>query len=232
MILAAHCTSQGQAEFFARTAMVGMNMAEITAGLNAPEVARRMPVSALLEKLKHDVPDSGVTFGWLTDYLRAHSPEVLIVFLALVGVLPGISLAVAVLLALLGIAMMSARPQRPLPAFIAARQLPSSHLVQAIERTVPLFRWCERFARPREALLTEVMRPLGGLAVLLLSLTMLVPLPFTNVIPSLAIGFIAFASIEADSVLFAAAIGAAMLSLAISAGTIWALIGAATWVWG
>jgi hypothetical protein len=96
---------------------------------------------------------------------------------------------------------------------------------------VPLFQWCERFTRTRERSLADYMRPLAGAAVVLLSATMLVPLPFTNVIPSLAIGFIAFASIEADSLLFSAAIAAALVSLAISAATIWALVGAASWVW-
>ena len=211
--------------------MVGMHMAEITAGLNAPEAARRLPVSALLEQLRQDVPESRVTFGWLTDYLRAHSPEVPILFLSLVGVVPGIALAVAVLLALLGLAMMFERAGRPLPAFIASQHLPSAHLVNAIDRTVPLFQWCERFTRTRERSLADYMRPLAGAAVVLLSATMLVPLPFTNVIPSLAIGFIAFASIEADGLLFSAAIAAALVSLAISAATIWALVGAASWVW-
>jgi hypothetical protein len=209
-----------------------MHMAEITAGLNAPEAARRLPVSALLERLRQDVPESRVTFGWLTDYLRAHSPEVPILFLSLVGVLPGIALPVAVLLALLGLAMMFERAEHTLPAFIAAQHLPSARLVSAIDRTVPLFQWCERFTRARARSLAEFMRPVAGAAVLLLSLTMLIPLPFTNVIPSLAIGFIAFASIEADGVLFTAAILAAALSLSISAATLWALIGAASWVWG
>ncbi len=60
---------------------------------------------------------------------------------------------------------------------------------------------------------------------------MLVPLPLANVIPSLAIGLIAFASIEADGVLLAVAMGAAVVSLAISAATVWAMLGAAFWVW-
>ena len=40
------------------------------------------------------------------------------------------------------------------------------------------------------------------------------------------------ASIEADGVLLAVAMGTALVSLAISAATVWALLGAAFWVWG
>jgi hypothetical protein len=194
-------------------------------------MARRMPISVLLEQLKRDVPDSRVTFGWLIEYLRARSPEVLILFLALIGVLPGVSLPVAILLVLLAITMMFSRVRRPLPDFLASQRLPSETLIRAIERTVPLFRWGERFIRPRDALLAERMRPFAGFAIFVLSLTMLVPLPLTNVIPSLAIGLIAFASIEADGLLLAVSMAVAVLSLAITTATIWATLGAAYWVW-
>jgi hypothetical protein len=207
-------------------------MADITAeALNIAAPARRVPTSVLLEQLKHDVPETRVTLGWLLDYLRARSPEVLILFLALVGVLPGVSLAVGILLALLAFATLSANTYRALPAFIASQRLPSQHLVHAIEWTVPLFQWGERFIRPRDALLAERLRPIAWLAILMLSLTMLVPLPLANVIPSLAIGLIAFASIEADGLLLSVSIGAALVSLVISAATIWATLGAAEWVW-
>ncbi len=206
-------------------------MADITAALNAPEPARHMPTSMLLEELKRDVPEDCVTFGWLIDYVRVRSPEMLILFLALLGVLPGVSLAVGILIALFALATMSAGPQRTLPAFIASQHVPSLQLVHAIERTVPLFQWSERFIRPRDAALAETLRPFAGLAILLLSLTLLVPLPLSNVIPSLAIGLIAFATIEADGVLLTVSMGAALLSLAITSAAIWATLGAAAWVW-
>jgi hypothetical protein len=119
-----------------------------------------------------------------------------------------------------------------LPAFLASQYLPSGRVTNAIERTVPLFQWGERFIRPRDALLADLLRPFAGFAILVLSITMLVPLPLTNVIPALAIGLIAFASIEADGLLLAVSMGAAVASVAISAATVWAMLGAAYWVWG
>ena len=208
-------------------------MADITAAtLGVPGQARRVGTSELLEQLRRDVPESHVTFGWLLEYVRARSPEVLILFLAVPGLLPGVSLVIAVLLALFAFAILSANTHRALPACIMSRQLPSRHLVQAIDWTVPLFQWGERFIRPRDAQLAQNLRPFAWFAILALSITMLVPLPLTNVIPSLAIGLIAFASIEADGVLLAVAMGTAAVSLAISAATVWALLGAAFWVWG
>jgi hypothetical protein len=207
-------------------------MADISAGtLLTPNAARRTPVSALLEQLKHDVPDNRVTFGWLIDYLRARSPEVLILFLALIGVLPGISLPVGILIAILSLALMSTAPGRVLPAFIASQRLPSARLVHAIERSMPLFQWGERYIRPRDAALAELLRPAAGLAILLLSLTMLVPLPLSNVIPSLSIGLIALACIEADGLMLTISMFASVLSLAITAAAVWATLDAAAWMW-
>jgi hypothetical protein len=195
--------------------------------LEAPPKSLRTPTSALLEQLKHDVPGNRVTFGWLFDYLSAQSPEALILFLALIGVLPGVSLLVGLLLALLSLAMLRARRDRVLPSFIAAQRFSSSSLVHAIDRTVPLFRWSERYVRPRDRALAVQLRPFAAVAILCLSVTLLVPLPLSNVIPSLVIGFIAFASIESDGLLLSVSIAMALVSLAITSATIWVTLGVA-----
>jgi hypothetical protein len=207
-------------------------MADIAAALSAREAVRRMPTSVLLEQLKRDIPEGTVTFGWLIDYLRGRSPAVLVLFLALIGVLPGVSLLVGILLAPIALAMMSARIERTIPVFIASQHMPSGQLVRAIDRTIGLFRWGERYIRPRDASLAEFLQPFASFAILILGLSMLVPLPLSNVIPSLVIGLIAFAIIEADGLLLAVAMAASLLSLAISAAVVWATFGAAIRIWG
>ena len=207
-------------------------MADLTAGRsNAPDAAARLQTTALLEQLKQDVPQERVSFGWIVSYLRARSPETLVVFLALLGTIPGICVPAGILLALFAVAMMSANMHRAVPGFIASRELQSVQLIKAIERSMPVIEWGERFVRPREVMLAEGLRPFAGPAILLLSLTLFVPLPLSNVIPSLAIALIAFASIQADGLLLLLALITAVLSLAISAAAIWATIGVAAWAW-
>jgi hypothetical protein len=101
-----------------------------------------------------------------------------------------------------------------------------------IEKTVPFFKWSERLARRHDGAIAEALRPFTKTAILLLSCTLLVPLPFSNVVPSLAIGFIAFATLEGDCVLLPFSLVAGALSLAITMVTIWASIGVAGSLFG
>jgi len=188
--------------------------------------------SALLENLKRDVPDEHVTLGWLFDYVRARSPESLILFLAVLAVVPGVATPVGIALLALAVAA-AANLQRPaLPGFVAATRLSSSSLLRAIERAAPLFRRCEQLTRRRDLMLGGLLRPLAAGAILLLSVTLLVPLPLSNVVPALAIGFIAFAILEADEVLLAISLLAAVLSLTFTSAAVWAALGTAAHVLG
>jgi hypothetical protein len=205
-------------------------MAEVSAddGSNARYPWR---ASTLLEQLKCDLPDTRVSLGWIFDYARFRSPETLILILAVIGVIPGIATPVGLLLVLLAFALALERELRALPSFVASRGLSSSHLACAIERAVPCLKWSEKFARRQDTALAAILRPFATTAILLLSCTLLVPLPFSNVLPSLAIGFIAFASLEADGLLLSVSLATAALSLAITSATIWASIRLAGGLW-
>lgn len=192
---------------------------------------KHIRTSALLEQLKRDVPENGATFGWLIDYLRARSPEVIVLFLAMVGVLPGVSLPVGVLLALFAVAMLWPKWHRALPPLLSSWRVPSPRLIRAIDRMAPLFRWGERIIRPRDTQLADSLRPIAAVAVLSLSLTLLIPVPLSNVIPSLAIALIAFASVEKDGLLLAVSLVTALVSLAVTGAMIWAAFDAALRIW-
>lgn len=205
-------------------------MADVHAGCGS---GGRKPcrASTLLEQLKSDLPETRVSLGWLFDYARFRSPETLILILAVIGVIPGVATPVGFLLMLLALALVFEYELRALPSFVAARGLSSSHLVRAIERAVPYLRWSETLVRHRDTALAETLRPIATAVILLLSCTLLVPLPFSNVLPSLAIGFIAFASLEADGLLLSCALATAALSLVVTSVTIWASIRLAGSLW-
>jgi hypothetical protein len=206
-------------------------MADLSAdcGLNARTPYR---ASILLEQLKDDLPESRVSLGWLFEYARLKSPETLILILAAVGVIPGIATLVGILLVFLAPALVFEYELRALPPFVAARGLSSSHLVRMIERALPYLKWSETFVRRQDTALAAILRPFAMAAIFLLSCTLLVPLPLSNVLPSLAIGFVAFASLEADALLLSFSLATAALSLAITSATIWASIGLAGSLWG
>ena len=58
--------------------------------------------------------------------------------------------------------------------------------------------------------------------VMLLAISLLSPLPFSQVIPNLIIILIAFSFLEADGVLLSVSVVLAAVSMAITAGAIWA----------
>ena len=63
-------------------------------------------------------------------------------------------------------------------------------------------------------------RPLVGVLMLLLGVTLLIPVPLSNVLPALAIAGLALASFESNVLLLAIAIAAALGSLALTTATV------------
>jgi hypothetical protein len=66
--------------------------------------------------------------------------------------------------------------------------------------------------------------------VLLLGLSMLAPIPFSNVPPAILVMLIAFAYLEEDGVLLSVALGAAFLMLVALGAIIWQTIILAGWL--
>jgi len=89
---------------------------------------------------------------------------------------------------------------------------------------VPLLRYLERFIYPRWTTPFESTRRLVGGVVLLVSLTLFVPVPLSNIPPAVLISLVAFAYLEEDGALLSLALIAAFILLAIVvSGTIWGL---------
>ena len=89
---------------------------------------------------------------------------------------------------------------------------------------MPLLRYLERFIYPRWTTPFESTRRLVGGVVLLVSLTLFVPVPLSNVPPAVLISLVAFAYLEEDGALLSLALIAAFILLAIVvSGTIWGL---------
>jgi hypothetical protein len=66
----------------------------------------------------------------------------------------------------------------------------------------------------------------------LLGVTLLAPVPLSNVPPALAVALIAFAYLEEDGVLLCAALAAAVVMLAIAAAAAWQTLSTTGWVAG
>jgi hypothetical protein len=97
-------------------------------------------------------------------------------------------------------------------------------LVAVVRRAVPLLRYLKRFIYPRWTTPFEATRRLVGGVVLLLSFTLFVPVPLSNILPAVFISLVAFAYLEEDGALLSLALIAALVLLAvIIPGAIWGL---------
>ena len=162
--------------------------------------------------------------------LGGRSFGVVLLLLALLGLLPGVSAIAGVLLALPASQMILARPGPVFPRRVAVRRFEARRLARMVRRVVPVLRWLERFVRPRWATPFEATKRAVGAVVLLLGVALLAPVPLSNVPPAVAIALIAFAYLEEDGVLLCAGLAAGLAMLAVAAAVAWETLSATGWV--
>lgn len=178
----------------------------------------------VLEKLLTRAPGDDVSLAWLIDGLRERSFGIVMLILGLVALIPGASGVVGVLLMIPAAQMMLARKGPVFPGFLARRRISKRKLARLIARINPILRRIERVVRPRWTTPFEATKMAVGLVILLLAATLLAPIPFSNIIPGLVIVLLSFAYLEEDGIALCIALVAALVSLAIVAATVWAML--------
>lgn len=183
----------------------------------------RLPTSVILEGLLRDAP-AAVTLEWIVASLRERSFGIVMLLIALLALVPGISPLVGIMLAIPAVQMILGRGEPVLPRRLATRRVSTARLGRVLSRVIPALKRLERIVRPRWGTPFEMTKRVVGFVILLLGGTLLAPLPFSNIIPALAIMLIAFAYLEEDGVLLCLALGAAAGSIAITVAAVWGAI--------
>jgi len=179
------------------------------------------PASMVLERLLASLPRDRVSLGWLHGELHEHSFEMLAFIMALIGALPGASVVIGPLMVVPALGMMFSSHMR-LPDLMAQRSISTRQASFVLDRAIPLLRSWESPSRAPHARIWKIARPLVGVAVLILGATLLVPVPLSNVFPALTIAGLSLAVFEGDLFLLCLSAGAALLSLAVTAATLFA----------
>jgi hypothetical protein len=159
-------------------------------------MTKRPPTSVVLDDMLSATPAEHITLDWLMGRLGDRSFGIVLLLLALLGLLPGVSAVVGVLLMVPATQMILARRGPVFPRRVATRRFEVRRLARVVRRIVPVLRWLERSIRPRWATPFEATKRLVGGVVLLLGASLLAPVPLSNVPPALAIALIAFAYLE------------------------------------
>lgn len=190
-----------------------------------------IPTSVVLQRLHDEVPPDHFTLGWLMHSLRKRSFGIIMLLLALVATVPGLSIVAGLLLMIPAFQMIAGKPAPVFPRRIATRALPTRHLAAVVQRSVPLLRYLEKVVHPRWHTPLEATKRLVGAVVVVLSATLVfIPIPMSNVVPALVIALISLAYLEEDGVLLSIALLAAVIVLTAATAAVWEAIAGAKWI--
>jgi len=200
--------------------------------LMAPPDARAfIRTSVVLQQLHDEAPKDHVTLGWLMGRLRKRSFGMVMLVLALLAVVPGVSIVAGLLLVIPAFQMIVGKPAPVFPSGIATRPLPTRQLAAVLRRAIPVLRYLERMIYPRWATPLEATKRLVGIVVVMLSCSVvLAPIPLTSVVPALVIALISLAYLEEDGLLLLAALLAAVIVLAGAVLAVWEAVRGAKWL--
>jgi hypothetical protein len=197
----------------------------------APESRVLSPASAVLQELLDDAPADQFTLAWLLGRLHRRSFGFIMLLLALVAMLPGISYVAGLLLAVPSLEMIAGCVAPVFPRRIATRPLPTRHLARVVRRAIPVLKYLERAIHPRWHTPLEVTKRVVGLVVLLMTvLLLLAAVPMIQVVPAFVIALISLAYLEEDGVLLSIALLIAVALLAITGVAVWEMVAGAVWI--
>lgn len=181
--------------------------------LESQNTTEQIHTSVLLRKLIDDAADVDFfTVDWLIAHLPKHSFGVIMLFLALISLLPIISVISRLMILVLALQIIFGSHRPVLPQRLMTRPLSTKYLSHLDHHAIPALRQLERAVRPRwPTLLKGMRRFVAFIAVLLVLVSLVAPIPFANMPPAIICVMISLAYIEHDGML-----------LLIS--TIWALI--------
>lgn len=176
----------------------------------------RPQTSEILRALTVELDAPEIAVGDLIAHLRARAYGVIFIILALISLVPAMSIPGGVLIAAFAVQMAAGIRTPRLPRRLAELGIPTSQLHWAIERLLPVLTRVERHVRPRLPWLTAApVINLVGLLMACVSVTFALPVPFTQLPPGLAILLIAVSMLERDGRMLLLGVAASGGALAI-----------------
>lgn len=160
-------------------------------------------ISDILKALPDHFSTASITIGELKDALSGRAYGILLLILALPNLIPlpapGLSAALGAPLVLFTFQLMLGMKNPWFPHFIARRRIKRDDLRRVCTRIVPYMKKLELIFTPR---LKFLVKPPAdrfiALACVVLSLMILMPIPFGNALPALAICFFALGILQSD----------------------------------
>ena len=164
-----------------------------------------MAISDRLDHLAEQAQGQTATLGWVLDQLHERAFGLFLLVLALPCCIPflyGIPQVVSLPLMFVSVQILLGRRVPWLPAKLAARTVSSGDLHSLAQRAGPWLRRIEAVSRPRLSALSRApLDRLVGVALVVFSASIMVPLPGTNTVPGIAVVVVAMGLLQRDGIL-------------------------------
>lgn len=198
-----------------------------------PQHIRPPRLSEILTTLAGDESRERISVHDMVETMRARAFGALLLIFAFPNILPtppGTAGILGLPLLFLSAQMMLGLDPW-LPGFIARRSMARSTFQALVERITPWLSRAERLLRARMELLAHprAQRLLGALC-LIVSVALVLPVPFANLVPSVALCIIGLGVLERDGLWIVLGVLAAFGSLAYVAGLAYALVKSAVFL--
>lgn len=144
---------------------------------------------------------------------------------------PGVSVVLGIPLLFLSLQLMLGLPVPWLPQALVQRTVPRERFARVMQYVVPWMQRAEKLSRPRWAWLTVgPAERLIGLWCAVLSIVLILPVPFGNMGPGVAICVLAFALLERDGKAALTGVAVSVAALVLAWGVILAIVKAVSLV--
>jgi hypothetical protein len=188
------------------------------------------PVSDMLLELVDSLPVDHFTLEWLLGRLDRRSFGIVLLVLSLAALVPGISMLAGPLLAVPAFEMILGRSVPTFPRRVAIHPLRTASLTSIVRRALPVAMALENIVHPRWHISADGSRRAVGIAVLVVSMLFLVPLPLIQIVPALLVALMSLAYLEEDGLLLCLSLVGAAVLLAIAIAATWGTILGAAWI--
>lgn len=158
------------------------------------------PISRLVAEVAATFPGERISLGEMVDAFGDRAFGLLILFLLLPGLLPGLASVFGTPILILGIQMGLGYRQPRLPAFVARQSLKRADILRFTEASSKWLGRVERYVRPRPGpFTTSVARRVFGWLSAYVAIMLILPGPGTNGPPAFGNMVMALGLIEHDS---------------------------------
>jgi hypothetical protein len=171
-------------------------------------------------------PDAKLTCDDLIEVVGPHSHVLAIFVFSMLNLLPappGYNFVMALIIAILSAIMLMGKEIKLWRGF-GRMKLPMKLMTKLLGWLATLTSWIARISSPRLLYLTSpAARPVIALVGIVFGVGMLVPIPFTNMLPSIGVAMVCVGQLNRDGLLVVAGVIVGVLGLAVLAAATWAI---------